>query len=73
MVVGSMLSEEVGVSLGESVGSIGASRNGESGLVGDGCHEFREYHRGIQEGFHVTPLVNIQTRIPDLEWLHLYH
>lgn len=73
MVTGSVLSEEVGVSVGESVGSIGTSWNGESGLLSDGCHEFREYHRGIQEGFHVAPLVNIQTGIPDPEWLHLHH
>jgi len=59
MVAGSVLFKEVGISLGESIGSVGTSWNGESGLLGDGCHEFREYHRGIQEGFHVASLVNI--------------
>lgn len=73
MVTGSVLSEEIGISFGESIGSVGTSWNGESGLLGDGCHQFREYHRGIQERFHVASLVNIPTGIPDPEWLHLYH
>lgn len=70
---GPVLPEEVGGSAGESVRGAGAGRYGEPSVPGNGRHQFREYHRGIQERLRLAPLAYVQAGIPDFKRFHVYH